>query len=168
MNKIILSFSFLLCTSWLPGSSRFLDNRASTTNLAPGTWQKEMLGLVNSARARGCRCGGKYMPPAPPVTWNDRLAMAAQRHANDMAKHHFIGHRGSGGSKIGERASRAGYDWQSVGENIAWGDLTVKSTLRGWLDSPGHCLTLMHRGYKEMGVARKGKYYVQLFGREWK
>jgi uncharacterized protein YkwD len=168
MNKTALALFFFLLSFWLPGSSRLLENPEGTANHAPGTWQKEMLGLVNQARSKGCRCGGKYMPPTPPVKWNDRLALAAQSHAADMDRHHFIGHRGSTGSKIGERATRAGYDWQSVGENVAWGDLSVKMAVIGWLDSPGHCLTLMHRGYKEMGAARQGQYYVQLFGRRWK
>jgi uncharacterized protein YkwD len=84
-----------------------------------------------------------------------------------MYNHHFIGHHGSNGSKIGDRATEAGYDWKSVGENVAWGDLSVKGAVSGWLESPSHCMTLMHGGYKEMGVARQGKYYVQLFGHKW-
>ncbi|MFQ5448411.1 MAG: hypothetical protein ACE5FF_15910, partial [Saprospiraceae bacterium] len=83
MNTIILSFSFLLCSSWLPGSSRLLDNPAGAANHAPGTWQKEMLGLVNSVRSKGCHCGGKYMPRVSSVKWNDTLALAAQSHASD-------------------------------------------------------------------------------------
>lgn len=52
---------------------------------------------------------------------DDRLRSAAYGHAEDMAANDFFDHTGSGGSTIGTRATAAGYQWTSLGENIAAG-----------------------------------------------
>lgn len=131
---------------------------------APDLWKKDMLDRVNLLRSKGCHCGRKYMPPAPPLRWNDRLEKAAARHANDMKRHDFFSHKGSNGSGIGDRAERAGYRWQSVAENIAWNYDTVADAVLGWKDSPGHCRSMMSKAYREMGAAQVDAYWVQLFG----
>jgi uncharacterized protein YkwD len=172
-HKTFAFSSFLLCC-FLPSldAFQFEGNFSKTTN-EPDAWKVEMLQLVNKIRAEGCTCGRKKMPPAPPLRWNGKLEKAAQAHANDMARANYLGHRGSDGSKIGDRADRAGYDWMAVAENVSWGGSSAKDTFEGWKDSPGHCLNMMNAGYKEMGAARKGSYWAQLFGssrqgmREW-
>jgi len=168
MNKTSLALYFLLLSSWRPGSSQHSDDPAGATYLAPGTWQKEMLDEVNQLRKAGCRCGRKYMPPALPLRWNNRLERACQLHAQDMDKNNFMGHQGSDGSGTGERAAKAHYNWQSVGENVSWNYDTPADAMIGWKTSPGHCRNMMSAEYKDMGAARQGNYYVQLFGRQWK
>ena len=134
---------------------------------APETWQQEMLRLVNDIRSKGCFCGNKKMSPAKPLRWNEKLAHAAQMHADDMQQNQFIGHRGSRGSRIGQRVSKAGYNWKSVAENVAWNIRTAKGAVLGWKNSPGHCRSMMG-GYTEMGAARQGRYWVQVFARPCK
>lgn len=107
------------------------------------------------------------MPPAPPVSWNEQLSKAAKRHAEDMDTHHFIGHIGHDGSKISERVARTQYPWRAIGENISWNANTIEQAILGWKDSPGHCVTMMSRSFKEMGAAHQGRYMVQVFGRQW-
>ena len=102
------------------------------------------------------------MPPKNPVKWNNTLAKAAYGHAVDMDKNNFIDHLGSSGSRIGQRVDRAGYNWRSVAENVAWNSRTVRGAVLGWKDSPGHCLSMMGN-YKEMGAARVGAFWVQVF-----
>ncbi|MEO1261070.1 MAG: CAP domain-containing protein [Bacteroidota bacterium] len=135
---------------------------SSSVKHAPEIWQKEMLQRVNSLRAQGCRCGRKKMPPQKAVKWNETLAQAAHGHASDMHRNDFIGHRGSSGSRIGERVDRAGYNWQTVAENVAWNVQTVQGAVLGWKDSPAHCQTMMGK-YQEMGAAKVGAYWVQVF-----
>jgi uncharacterized protein YkwD len=129
-------------------------------------FKTEMLKLVNQIRSEGCQCGKRYMPPAPPLVWNAKLAKAAKSHAKDMNTNKFIGHRGSNGSKISERISSADYKWRAVGENVSWGPRTVEGAVLGWKDSPSHCITLMSASYKEMGAASDGKFWVQDFGQK--
>jgi uncharacterized protein YkwD len=129
-------------------------------------FKAEMLKLVNQTRSEGCQCGNRYMPPAPPLNWNNKLEKAAESHAKDMNSNKFIGHRGSNGSKIGDRIKANDYFWKAVGENVSWGPRTVEAAVAGWKDSPSHCITLMSPSYKEMGAANEGKFWVQDFGRK--
>lgn len=165
MNRTL--FKFLL-PIWLLAFPLSENTYAPTAQTAPNTWQQEMLDQVNQIRAKGCRCGRKRMPPAPPLSWNDQLAATANSHAKDMQRNRFMGHRGSNGSRIGERATLAGYNWQSIAENVAWNTQTVSNTVQGWKNSPGHCKSMMSSAYREMGAANVGAYWVQVFGTEMK
>ena len=111
-----------------------------------------ILALVNEARASGRTCGDRYFGPARPVGWNEQLAEAAREHSNDMATHRRFSHRGSDNSEAAQRASRAGYRWRHVGENIAAGQTSAQEAVAGWLESPGHCANLMNPGFSEMGA----------------
>jgi uncharacterized protein YkwD len=68
------------------------------------------------------------------------------------------------------RATRAGYSWASVAENVAGGQTTAEEVVKTWLASPGHCANLMNPRYSESGVARATDpdsehvvYWVQVF-----
>lgn len=114
---------------------------------------RSVLALTNAARAQGRDCGGRYFPPAPPLTGSPALGRAARAHAQDMAAHGFFGHGGSDGSSPGQRVTRAGYRWSLVGENIASGIGTARQVVAGWLSSPHHCANIMTAGFRQMGVA---------------
>ncbi|MGA7979114.1 MAG: CAP domain-containing protein [Chromatiaceae bacterium] len=134
-----------------------------------------MLALVNQARAVGRICGQEgYFPPASPVSWNDLLAQAAQRHSDDMANNNFFSHIGSDGTNVANRVTDTGYDWSAVGENIAAGYETVQSVVQAWLDSPGHCANIMQPLFEEMGAAKAVNpnsyyqiYWTQVFAAPW-
>jgi uncharacterized protein YkwD len=130
-----------------------------------------VLELVNEARAQPRKCGSRRFAPAPPLTLSPILSRAALIQAKDMSANKFLEHRGSDGSKPSERATRVGYKWAAVAENIAEGPATAELVVRGWLDSPGHCVNIMGAQYREMGIAyftdfaHKGDiYWAQTFG----
>ncbi len=123
-----------------------------------------MLAAVNTLRQTGCTCGDKQMPPAEPLRWNELLARAARAHAADMSNGQFFSHTGSDGSSVAIRASKAGYKWSWIGENIAIGYSTISEVVDGWRSSPGHCRNMMNPYFYEMGAARNGAYWVQVFG----
>jgi Cysteine-rich secretory protein family len=132
---------------------------------------KRVLELVNEARARPRKCGSREFAAAPPLTLSLILSRAALVHAKDMSANKFFEHRGSDGSKPSERATRAGYDWSAIAENIAEGAPNAEAVVQGWLDSPGHCVNIMGAQYREMGLAyftdfaHKGDiYWAQEFG----
>ncbi|HTE40879.1 MAG TPA: CAP domain-containing protein [Steroidobacteraceae bacterium] len=132
----------------------------------------EVLQLVNKARAQARRCGNKRFSAAGALSANTTLTRAAAAHAKDMAVHNQVAHEGSDGSSPGVRATRAGYAWKSVGENVAAGQLSAAEVVEGWLSSPGHCSNIMDADFKEMGIAfvvdpktDLGIYWAQLFGR---
>ena len=133
---------------------------------------QRVLELVNQARATARRCGNQAFNAARPVRWSDSLAEASRLHAEDMARHNYVGHRGRDGSDPGRRVQRAGYRYRATGENIAAGrQMNAEDAVAGWIRSPGHCANLMNPGYTEMGAAfavnarsELGVYWTQAFG----
>jgi uncharacterized protein YkwD len=123
----------------------------------PGTASavsREILSLVNAARAGGRRCGAKYFAPAAPLIINPALTAAALEHSRDMARHGEFDHHGHDGSTPTMRVQRAGYGrFQIVGENIAAGATTSTEVTQGWLASPAHCENIMDARFSEIGIA---------------
>lgn len=122
-----------------------------------------LLQLINNVRKKGCQCGDTWYPAAPAITWNGQLEQAALVHSNDMYANNYFSHAAQDGSKAGTRIDDAGYHWRTYGENIAFGYRNEKEVVKGWLLSPGHCKNIMSKAYKEMGVARVGNYWTQVF-----
>ncbi|MEO6851734.1 MAG: CAP domain-containing protein [Mucilaginibacter sp.] len=132
-------------------------------------FKKEFLKRINLARQKGCNCGGTYMPPAPPLIWNDQLADAAKGHAKDMSNLNYFSHTSKDGRTTADRVIAAGYAFKgyksfAVGENIAQGQMSIAEVMDGWLKSPGHCKNLMNSAFKEIGIAEVDHYWVQDFG----
>jgi uncharacterized protein YkwD len=115
--------------------------------------EREVLQLVNAARAQARRCGGTAYSPAAPLKLSATLNRAALLHAQDMARHSHFEHVGTDGSTPSERVTRVGYRWRHVAENIAAGAPTAATVVDGWLNSPGHCANIMAPQYQEIGIA---------------
>jgi len=123
-----------------------------------------LLQLVNSVRASGCDCKSEgFFAPTSPVVWNDTLELAAKDHCDDMLKNKFFSHTGSDDSNPGVRLARRNYSWTTYGENISHGHQTERSVVEGWIKSAGHCRNIMNPNFKEMGVAKAGDYWTQVF-----
>ncbi len=139
-----------------------------------GDWSeagKEILELVNAARAQPRRCGNKRFEPAGPLQWNEKLAAAALAHSRDMAQRNYFAHEGRDGSEVRHRAVRHGYEWRNIGENIATGQGSAKQVVSGWLVSPQHCANIMEGAFTQMGAAYAVNldsettiYWTQVFG----
>ncbi|MFE9452172.1 CAP domain-containing protein [Streptomyces sp. NPDC006739] len=116
-----------------------------------------VLQLVNAERAKvGCQ----------DLTLNADLTKAAQAHSDDMAAHQNMSHTGSDGSSPGDRITRAGYDWSTYGENVAYGYATPEQVMAAWMASPGHKANILDCAFKEIGVgfAQPNAYWTQDFG----
>lgn len=87
-----------------------------------------------------------------PLRWNAALARAAGAHARDMAQNGNFTHVGSDGASLGARASRAGYRWQRIGENIAGGQASPETVVDDWMDSEGHRANILEPDYREAGI----------------
>lgn len=125
--------------------------------------KKLLLQLVNEVRQKGCKCGTTYYPAAPAIAWNNQLEQAALLHSNDMYANGYFSHASKDGSKAGDRIDGIGYRWKTYGENIAFGYRSEKEVVKGWILSPGHCKNIMSKSFREMGVARVGDYWTQVF-----
>ncbi len=127
-----------------------------------------VLALVNESRAEKRRCGFRRFDAVPPLAPSAALQRAASAHAEDMARRGVMDHAGGDGSTAAIRATRAGYAWRTVGENVASGQSTPEQVVAEWLDSPRHCSNIMDGDFTEMGVAvassTTGVYWAQVFG----
>jgi len=137
--------------------SAVLTACATGTSSLPGT---NMLNLINDKRvAHGC----------PKVSGNERLRMAAERHAVDIRDHpaHFGSpgtnppladiHTGTDGSNGGSRIAAAGYSPLSRwGEIIYWAPgppgNTEQATIDWWMNSAGHRAQIQDCNFKEVGI----------------
>ncbi|MES9940855.1 MAG: CAP domain-containing protein [Candidatus Thiodiazotropha sp. 6PLUC2] len=113
---------------------------------------KQMLTLVNNARAQTRSCGTESYQATTTLAWNCQLESAAYGHSASMAENNFFSHTGEDGSSPGDRISDSGYVWRTYGENIAAGYRDAESVMDGWLTSPGHCANLMNANFKDIGV----------------
>ena len=130
----------------------------------PEQVRAEMLAEVNALR-RKAGAPGLRMDPA--------LQKAAQAHAQDMLERGFFAHESPSNTTVRERATKAGYKWRNIGENIAEGQKSVDEVVATWMDSPGHRRNMLEPKFRELGIGlvtgkgRDGEYrviWVQNFG----
>jgi uncharacterized protein YkwD len=152
-------YTFLMA---VPQSSWFQGETADLHDLA--RVRAEMLAQVNEARRRN---------GAGPLRAERHLDLSAQRHAEDMLSRNYFAHESPSGTTVRERSTAAGYDWRGIGENIAFGQLSVKEVMDTWMNSPGHRRNLLDPKFTDLGVGLafgKGQdgsyqiYWVQNFG----
>ncbi len=110
-----------------------------------------------------------------PLKPNSQLADAAQDHSEDMAKDDFFSHTGVDGSNVASRVQDSGYQYSTVGENIAAGQKTAAEVVEGWMNSPGHRANILNANYTEIGIGYEylendtgsvnyNRYWTQVFG----
>ncbi|SMQ13785.1 Uncharacterized conserved protein YkwD, contains CAP (CSP/antigen 5/PR1) domain [Streptomyces sp. Ag82_O1-12] len=121
--------------------------------------EAQVLALVNKERV-GAGCS--------PVTANDRLTRAADDYSDVMASSGVMSHTGPDGSTMTTRVEAAGYQWSTLGENIARGQADAASVMKSWMNSPGHRANILNCSFKELGVGVHfgdgGPWWTQDFG----
>jgi uncharacterized protein YkwD len=98
-----------------------------------------------------------------PVQLSAELNAAAETHARDMANQQRAWHFGSDLTSPRERAFRAGYRGEIVGENLSEGsdsDLTVLAT---WLDFPDTREVILDPAARGLGIG----WYQEPSGKIW-
>lgn len=134
---------------------------------------REILALINEARATARTCGTTHYAAAAPLGWDMQLFQAAATHAADMAANNYFSHTGQDGSSFSDRLSAAGYRYRAAAENIAAGQTSVRAVMQGWIQSPGHCANIMNGNLTEVAVAcvrsngnaQYGTYWAMELGR---
>ena len=106
------------------------------------------------------------------------LQQAAQQHSSDLAHADYFSHTGLDGRQPWDRAEDSGYNYYTIGENIAAGQLTPEEVVQAWIDSPPHLENLMNPAFTEIGIGYEylqddtglinyNHYWTQLFGTEF-
>jgi uncharacterized protein YkwD len=88
-----------------------------------------------------------------------RLALAADRHAEDMVERDYFAHVSPGGSDVVDRVRRTGWPagrrrWRA-GEVLVWGtgrNSTPRALVSAWMRSPGHRRILLDDRFDVAGV----------------
>lgn len=131
------------------------------TRGATGTaaaFAQKIVELVNAQRAQH-GCG--------PLTVDPRIQTAAQAHSDDMAARNYYEHNTPEGVDPGTRMTRAGFPWQSWGENIFKSPKDPATAMDGWMKSPGHRDNILNCSYKSTGVgvnlSANGPWWTQDF-----
>lgn len=110
----------------------------------------------------------------PALFQNGKLDAIAMERLEDMFKKQYFDHISPEGLAASDIAEDIGYEFISIGENIALGNFKDdKALVQAWMDSPGHRANILNDGYTEIGIAvKKGIYEehetwigVQIFAR---
>ena len=106
----------------------------------------------------------------PALLCSVSLVEVARLHSEDMSLRGFFSHVNPEGEQPWDRLERFGVtNWQTVGENIARGDMTPAVVERAWMNSPGHRANILNPDYTHIGVGvfRDGNNtsWTQLFAR---
>jgi uncharacterized protein YkwD len=107
-----------------------------------------------------------------PLRRNADLARAAQLQAEHMAAAGKLAHEipGSRYPTLASRMKLVGYQYRSVGENVAEGYTSGAALMAGWMTSPPHRANILSARYTETGAgmarSRNGRTYTaQVFAR---
>jgi uncharacterized protein YkwD len=104
-----------------------------------------------------------------PVQLSAELNAAAETHARDMSVQKRAWHFGSDLTSPRERAFRAGYQGEIVGENLSEGSDSDLTVLRTWLDFPDTREVILDPRARGLGIGwhqdATGKiWWVELLG----
>ena len=96
------------------------------------------------------------------LRWKQNLAVAARRHAREMAKRNAISHEFPGEASLPVRITRAGIQFSAVAENVA--DAASVARIHDlWMHSPPHRANILDKGMDSFGagvVQRNGQYFA--------
>jgi uncharacterized protein YkwD len=85
------------------------------------------------------------------LTLDPLLAKAAQAKAEDMVTQNYWAHTSPSGKTPWTFITDAGYQYQSAGENLAYGFANADDTMAGWMNSPDHRANILGTNYQNVG-----------------
>ena len=107
-----------------------------------------------------------------PLAVNGALMRAAGIQSSNMARLNLMSHTlpGTSTPTLTDRAAAVGYQFSTLGENIAFNYADADAVVVGWMASAGHRENILSPSFTEIGVAiatnSQGQpYYTQVFGR---
>ncbi len=107
-----------------------------------------------------------------PLAISVPLTEAADIQSGNMARLGIMSHTlpGTDQPNLMDRAAAVGYDYSTLGENIAFNYPDADSVVAGWMASPGHRANILNASFTETGVsiaydAQGEPYYTQEFGK---
>jgi uncharacterized protein YkwD len=135
----------------------YSESEADLSNLEQQVYQR-----INAARNDH---------QAPLLSWNEKVAVEAKRHAKNMVDRGFYTHEDPERGELDKRLDDSGIDWIRCAENIYRENglsKPVEDAVKSWLQSPGHRSNMLDTDFSETGIgaaaSRNGTIYiVQIF-----
>jgi uncharacterized protein YkwD len=88
------------------------------------------------------------------LVYNAKLEQAAQVKLQDLFAKNYFEHVSPSGVSVSDLGTQAGYDYITIGENLALGDFESEQELvTAWMNSPGHRANILNTKYRDIGVA---------------
>ena len=106
--------------------------------------QRSVVCLINQERAR------RHLPR---LHTSGRLNRSAQGWTTAMVRHESFSH----GADFAARITAVGFDWSTVGENIATGYRTPAGVVKAWMQSTGHCQNILSPNFADVGTGVSGR-----------
>jgi len=102
------------------------------------------------------------------------VLVVARAYSRQMAEEGFFSHVDPEGVDVRQRLEKARIKWLMVGENLSYSNgyvNPVATSLRGWMDSPGHRRNILEGRYNASGIgvwiAADGTvYFTEIFLRK--
>ncbi|WP_234019044.1 CAP domain-containing protein [Staphylococcus simulans] len=128
--------------------SKEMENRLTKQYGAPSTsltygFEMQNFDLVNAERVQKGLSVLKY---------SDAISNTARKHSKDMADHHYFDHTNPKGESPFDRMKKDGIDYNSAGENLAYGHQNSIFAHEGLMNSEGHRKNILQSGFKNLGV----------------
>jgi uncharacterized protein YkwD len=90
----------------------------------------------------------------PALKENATLDATAAKKVKDMFANQYFEHTSPSGVGVSDLANEAGYEYVTIGENLALGNFKdEKNLLDAWMASPGHRANILNAHYTDIGVA---------------
>lgn len=151
---IVLAFTF----------KSFGANVRSVLGFATDITVNKLYELTNSERS-------KYN--LEPLVYNEQLADAAKKKAQNMFQNNYWSHYGPNGETPWEFILNENYQYEYAGENLAKNFLFSKGVVDAWMNSESHRENILRKEYTEIGFAvvngilngEETTLVVQMFGK---
>jgi len=89
------------------------------------------------------------------LTYNKKLALAAQKKANNMFLENYWAHYSPEGESPWDFIIATGYRYEYAGENLAKNFLFSQDVVNAWMKSPSHRENMLRPQYSQVGFAVK-------------
>ena len=130
---LIVGAGFIINSLWSNGN--VLGDRSNLTS-------SYLLQETNTDRAKEQKA---------PLELDAQLSAAAQAKAEDMAKKNYWAHNSPDGKTPWSFIGASGYQYQSAGENLAYGFSDASGVVNGWMNSAEHRENILNDSYKHVG-----------------
>jgi uncharacterized protein YkwD len=99
-----------------------------------------------------------------PLKLDDTLSLIAELYVGYIDRTDDFSHTTEGGVTFEDRIKTSGYPFALAGENLAKWYTDTDAVMKAWMESPAHKDNIVNPNFRDMWLAYKNGYRVQVFG----